>query len=169
MGSWSSTGGWNSATGSGWRVRRDAPAGVPRTARGWTAPDIIAMVVAFLVHWEFGVAFLALKLWQQASGYPGSAFAFGIEKWEALVAATRSLLGGTHLPFSLNVGPRSSGNQAFDAWRETELARIEAERTKLRAAERDFAGYRDELLQVTDREDFERFMQARNSPQNRPQ
>ena len=63
----------------------------------------------------------------------------------------------------MRAGPRSSGNHAFDRWRHAELARIEAERDRLRGAERDFAAYRDELLHAKDRDDFERFMQARAS------
>ena len=61
------------------------------------------------------------------------------------------------------VSSRTSGNQAFDSWRETELSRIEAERSKLRTAEREFAAYRDELLHAKEREDFDRFMHTRNS------
>ena len=102
-----------------------------------------------------------LKLWQQASGYPGSVFAFAREKWDGLVSVARSVLSGASVP-SLHLGARSSGNQAFDAWRRTELSRIEAERERLRHAERDFAAYRDELLHAKDREDFDRFMQARD-------
>lgn len=168
MGGWSSTGGWKSAAcDTGWRTRSQA--NLPSVAGRWTAPDIAVTVVAFMVHWEFGLAFLGLKLWQQASGYPGSVFAFTREKWEALVGASRSLLSGTRLPFSFSMGPRSSGNHAFDAWRETELARIDAERAKLRTAEREFATYREELLHARDREHFEQFMQARTNTPNASQ
>ena len=66
------------------------------------------------------------------------------------------------MPFSVHFGQTSSGNHAFDAWRRTELARIDAERAKLRTAELDFASYHDELLQAKDRDDFERFMRARS-------
>lgn len=153
-------GGWKAAGNSGWEVRSDKGPGLPRTAGRWTAPDVGVTIVAFLVHWEFGLAFLALKLWQQASGYPGSVFSFAREKWEGLVSMARGLMSGVSLP-SMHLGPRSTGNHAFDAWRRTELERIEAERSKLRAAEREFTAYRDELLHAKDREDFERFMQSR--------
>ncbi len=157
--------GWN-GSGYGWhRARRRAAPGVS-DAGGWTLADTATIVVAAMIRWELAAAFVALKLWQQASGYRGSAFSFAREKWEGLVGATRSLLAGGALP-SLHVGssgfgPRSSGNNAFDRWRRTELARIEGERERLRGAERDFAAYRDELLHAKDREDFERFMQARS-------
>ena len=154
MGVWSEGRHWQ-------RVRR-RDAGVPGAMGRWTVPDIAATLVAFAVHWEVGVAFLGLKLWQQASGYQGSVFAFASEKWEGLVGLARSVLAGANMP-SLYIGPRSSGNAAFDTWRRTELSRIEAEREKLRMAEQEFATYRDELLHVKDREDFQRFMQARDN------
>ena len=153
--------GWSE--GRQWqRVRRRDAAGVPGTGGRWTVPDAAATLVGFAIHWELGVAFLGLKLWQQASGYPGSVFAFASERWEALVGFARSVMSGAAMP-SLHIGPRSSGNLAFDTWRRTELTRIEAEREKLRVAEREFAAYRDELLHVKDREDFQRFMQARDT------
>jgi hypothetical protein len=68
-------------------------------------------------------------------------------------------------------GYRSSGNSAFDAWREGELARLEEERRKLEAAEREFSDYIESLRRAKDREEFERFMRDRNSggqPQDRP-
>ena len=154
MGGWSESKNWQ-------RMRRRDAAGVPGTSGRWTVPDVATMLVAFAVRWELGVAFIGLKVWHQASGYPGSIFSFVHEKWEQLVGVARSLMSGASMP-SLHIGPKSSGNVAFDTWRRNELSRIEAEREKLRTAERDFTTYRDELLHVKDREDFQRFMQARD-------
>ena len=153
-------GGWSNDA-HGWQsMRRGRTSSVSCAGGRWTMPDIAATVVAFAIHWELGLAFLGLKLWQQASGYPGSVFSFARQKWEWLVGAARSLMSGTSVaPWS--VGPRSSGNHAFDAWRRDELTRIEAERDRLRQAEREFVAYREELLHAKDREDFDRFMQAR--------
>ena len=156
--------GWGNTTRQGgWHnVRRQETAGVPRASGRWTAPDVAVMVVAFVIRWELGLAVLGLKLWQQASAYPGSLLSFARDKWEALVVVTRRLVAGQSLPFSTSVSTRSTGNKAFDAWRQGELTRIEAERDKLRAAEREFASYRDDLLQARDREAFDRFMQTRS-------
>lgn len=154
-------GGWRSADNCGWQVRRDEAAAVPRGRGRWSAPDIAVMVVAFVVHWELGLAFLGLKLWHQASGHSGSVFAFAREKWDGLVESARGFLGGNGA--TAGFGTRSSGNSAFDAWRRAELDRIEAERAKLRTAERDFAAYREELLRAKDNEDFERFMRWRDA------
>lgn len=151
---------WNTADHRGWQMRRDREAGLPQGGTRFTAPDLGIAIIALVIKWELCVAFLALKLWQQASGHRGSVFVFAREKWEALVAFTRSVTSGSALP-SMSFGVRSSGNHAFDDWRRTELERIEAERAKLRAAEREFNAYRDELLHANDRADFERFMRAR--------
>ena len=141
---------------------------IPHNNR-WTGLDVFALVVCFWARWELGVAFLGLKLWHQASGFEGSVFAFARLKWDALVSLTRAVLAGRAMPFSLHVGRlhvgrASSGNRAFDTWRDSELSRIEAERAKLRTAERAFVSYHDELLQAKDREDFDRFMRARGAP-----
>lgn len=62
---------------------------------------------------------------------------------------------------------RSSGNAAFDDWRAGELARLEEERRKLEDAEREFSEHIDELRKARDREEFQRFMDARRN-RNQP-
>ena len=52
----------------------------------------------------------------------------------------------------------SSGNRAFDEWRAGELGRLEEERRKLVAAEREFAEFLEQLRRARDREEFYRFM-----------
>ena len=154
-------GGWSNAARQGtWSDAGQTDRATRRKPRGWTSADAAVLVGAFVIRWELGLAFLALKLWHQASGYDGSVFSFARMKWNALVALTRAVLEGGVLPFSLNLGPKSSGNLAFDAWRRGELERIESERLKLQDAERAFTSYRDDLLQARDREAFDRFMQA---------
>ena len=61
----------------------------------------------------------------------------------------------------------STGNRAFDEWRATELARLEEERNRLAAAEREFAAYMENLRHAKDREEFERFMNQRRDRQER--
>lgn len=154
-------GGWNAAS-QGWhRARRDRRGEMSEGGR-WTVPDVAALLLAFAARWELGLAFLGLKLWHQVSGSRLSTLGFARAKWDGLVALTRGFATGGSAPFSLHVGPRSSGNAAFDRWRATELARLDAERGKLASAEREFTRYRDELLHAKDREDFDRFMRARD-------
>ena len=132
-------------------------------SRGWTSADLTLLVVAFIVRWELGLGFLALKLWHQASGYEGSTLSFARLKWNGLVTLARAVFEGRALPISLSFGAKSSGNLAFDAWRRGELERIAIERRKLQVAEGEFASYRDDLLQARDREAFDRFMRSRES------
>jgi hypothetical protein len=158
MSGWSKAarhGGWAYPSGEDMRPRR--------RHRGWAPAEVAVLVVAFVIRWELGLAFLALKLWHQSSGFEGGVFTFARTKWDELVAFTSAMAGQTGLPFAVHGGPRSSGNLAFDAWRQSELDRIEAERQKLRNAEHEFAAYREELLRARDREAFERFMQGRSA------
>ncbi|QGY03395.1 DUF2852 domain-containing protein [Methylobacterium mesophilicum SR1.6/6] len=53
---------------------------------------------------------------------------------------------------------RTSGNTAFDAWRDGEISRIEAERRALETRLREFLGFVDKLKRARDRETFERFV-----------
>lgn len=154
-------GGWsNAARGGQWaELGRDGRR--KDKGRGWTTADVAILVVAFVARWELGMAFLALKLWHQASDYDGSTLSFARMKWNGLVALTRAMLDGGKLPVSFSLGPKSSGNLSFDAWRQGELERIAVERSKLQAAEVEFTRYRDDLLQARDREAFDRFMQTR--------
>ena len=60
-------------------------------------------------------------------------------------------------------GLRSTGNSAFDDWRNTELARLEEERRKLAAAQAEFEAHLDNLRRAKDRAEFEGFMAARKA------
>ena len=155
-------GGWNAAS-QGWsQSRRGRRGAQPAEGGRWTATDVLALVVAFTIRWELGLAVLALKLWHQASGRRISTLAFARAKWDALAMSVRGLAIGNRLPLTLHVGPRSSGSPAFDGWRQDELARIASERAKLAEAEEEFARYRDDLLRARDREHFDRFMRSRD-------
>ena len=156
-------GGWNAAS-QGWaRTRRDRDKASAFAGGGrWTPSDVVAVVIAFAIRWELGLAFLALKLWHQTSGRRISTLAFAREKWDALSTTIQGFASGARLPMTLHVGPRSSGSPAFDSWRQDELTRIAAERAKLAEAEEEFSRYRDELLRARDRDHFDRFMRSRD-------
>ncbi|MWV20426.1 DUF2852 domain-containing protein [Methylobacterium sp. 2A] len=53
---------------------------------------------------------------------------------------------------------RTSGNSAFDAWRDGEIDRIAAQRRALETRRQDFAGFVDALKRAEDRATFDRFM-----------
>ncbi len=135
---------------------------------GWKPIELVAMILGFIVFWPIGLAILLAKIWQKKSAYAGDLPSFVEtkfrEKWEKKMRrhwACRSSgdFAGRHWEF--HSGMRSSGNVAFDEWREAELARLEEERQKLLAAEREFADYMENLRRAKDREEFDRFMAAR--------
>ena len=84
------------------------------------------------------------------------------DRWEAKMGRHWGCGGRTDFG-ARSWSARSSGNLAFDEWRETELARLEEERQKLLAAEREFAAYMENLRRAKDREEFDRFMAARRN------
>ena len=125
----------------------------------WKPVEILAMVLGFIVFWPIGLAVLGWKFWQKKSGYPGDIISFGREKW-ASWAHSSSRWGFAVNNWAGGFGMGSTGNRAFDEWRSSELARLEEERQKLVAAEREFAEFMENLRHARDREEFERFMDA---------
>jgi hypothetical protein len=158
-----------------WNAASDAAAGRGRRC-GWTGSwriaEIAAMVLGFIVFWPIGLAVLAFKIWQQRTGYEGDLAAF----CRSTVEGARAGRWGD-APFGAWTnswrgcgrwrGPRT-GNHAFDAWRDAELARLEEERRKLETAEREFAAFMDDLRKARDREEFDRFMRERRNQTAQP-
>jgi Protein of unknown function (DUF2852) len=130
----------------------------------WKPIEILAMILGFIVFWPIGLAVLGWKLWQRKSGYPGDLVAFGREKW-GYWTRPGSRQWGFERPDWYGFGVSSSGNRAFDEWRAAELARLEEERQRRVAAEREFAEFMEELRHAKDREEFERFMNERRNRQ----
>lgn len=143
----------NPAWGPGWRHRGGCRAG------RWRPLELLAMILGFMVFWPIGLAVIFFKLWQNRSGYQGDMFTFAHERAEE---ARRACRGWSH-NFNGPRGFRSTGNSAFDEWRAGELARLEEERRKLEAAEREFSEHIENLRRARDREEFDRFMRARGA------
>jgi hypothetical protein len=137
-------------------------------ARGepWKLVEILAMVLGFIVFWPIGLAVIGWKIWQRKSGYPGDIVTFGREKWRTNWGSSRWGFAESQRPSS-SFASYPTGNRAFDEWRAAELARLEEERQRLAAAEREFADYMENLRHATDREEFERFMSERRERQGR--
>lgn len=135
----------------------------------WKPLEIVAVILGFIVFWPIGLAILIFKIWQRRHGYQGDLFAFAQERAADLQARWNECCtgqSGRGRTAGAWRGPgfmRSSGNTAFDDWRESELARLEEERRKLAEAEREFAEHIEELRRAKDREEFESFMQARRN------
>lgn len=112
------------------------------------------MVVSFILFWPVGLAVLAFLLWSGRMGCGSNAnkgrwpsrFA---DKMERTASAwsndVRSGLGGG-----------SSGNRAFDEYREATLRRLEEE-------QREFRDFLDNLRHAKDRSEFDQFMAGRKT------
>ena len=109
----------------------------------WRPLEIAAMVLGFIVFWPIGLAVLLYVLWRKQRGED------------------------TALPHWVpRIGPhtRSTGNSAFEDWKQAELDRLEEERRKLASAQQEFESFLDNLKRAKDREEFDRFMGERNRP-----
>jgi hypothetical protein len=150
MGCYRNSRAWSSQSeGSAWSAQ-----GCGRM--NWKLGEITAMVLGFMIFWPIGLAILLAKIWQRQSGAERDLFSFVQEKASRFEESLRP-----HRSQSGFSGWGSSGNSAFDEWRESELARLEEERRKLADAEREFADHIEQLRRARDREEFESFMRAR--------
>ncbi len=138
----------------------------------WRGLEIAAVVLGFVLYWPIGMALLFWKLWRNRNGQTEDfvtaargAFQENVmnrwpETFRGWGCSARRDAPAAAWGFA---GPRSTGNSAFDDWRSSELARLEEERRKLEAAEREFSDYIESLRRAKDREEFERFMRDRNA------
>lgn len=143
---------WNNqayATGSGPSSGPFWPSGGITGERScgkwWTLGPLglAAMIFGFIVWWPLGLGVLAFNIYKRRGG-------------EMNVS---DLFDRARAPFAAS----PTGNVAFDDWRKAEIERIEKEREKLADAEREFSAFVTELRRAKDREEFDRFMQARRS------
>ena len=135
-----------------------------RRGSRWSAFEIIAMILGFVVFWPIGLAILGYKFWQSRYGGPDLQ-TLAADKWQDARAMMSSNSG-----WACGAARRASrfyaaptGNAAFDEWRTAELARLDEERRKLDDAQREFAEYVDAIRRAKDREEFERFMAERRA------
>ena len=117
------------------------PSDLLRRFKTW---EIVAVVAGLVVWWPLGLAFLIWKLWKLKDE--------GAWDWPSFDRAR----------FDFAVGG-ATGNEAFDAYKREQLARLEEERRKLEEEQRAFARFLDELKRTRDRETFDRFMAERRN------
>ena len=113
---------------------------------------IAAMVAGFVLFWPIGLTILAYMLWsgRMSCGWHGSR-----ARWETRFAdkfdRARARVEDEMRNFSKTY---SSGNRAFDDYREATLKRLEEE-------EREFRTFLDRLRQAKDKSEFDQFMAER--------
>ena len=126
--------------------------------RGKELIGIALMVLGFVLFWPLGMAMLAYILWGEMFG--GSA-----EKAEAFMHRQRNYWSKRDYR---RHSRHSSGNAAFDHYREEQLKRLDEERRRLDEERREFAEYMDNLAKARDREEFDRFMRERRKNDGGP-
>ena len=127
--------------------------GVVTTLDDYGRPAWIGvMVLAFILFWPVGLAILAYLIW---SGRMGCGRSGDMSRWQRRMADRwdnkmqrwgRDFRGG--FP--------SSGNAAFDDYREDTLRRLEEE-------QREFREFLERLRKAKDKEEFDHFMADRRS------
>lgn len=109
---------------------------------------ITAMVLGFVVFWPIGLAVLAYMLW---SGRMGCWKNKGPGQWHNERAGNKkSRWGGSQWRHG------SSGNRAFDEYREETLRRLEDE-------QREFTDFLERLRHARDKAEFDQFMAERRN------
>ncbi len=123
----------------------------------WTPATIALMVLGFVVFWPLGLAMLAYIIW----GDRLDGFKRDVNRaTDGIFAGCRR--GSEKAARWGQGGFARTGNVAFDAWREKELARLDEERRKLDEIREEFDEYARELRRAKDQEEFDRFMANRN-------
>lgn len=121
----------------------------------WSPLTIALMVLGFIVFWPLGLAMLAYIVWGEKFG--GSA-----ERADAWVSRQRARAERCGRHFRRGGFAMSSGNAAFDDYRDEQLKRLEEERRRLDEEVHEFHEYMRNLRMAKDREEFDRFMRQRN-------
>jgi biopolymer transport protein ExbB/TolQ len=122
----------------------------------WTPVTIAMMIIGFMVFWPLGLAMIAYITWgDRLDNFKGE-----VNRATDRFAdsCSRHARGG----HSWHRAP--SGNVAFDEWREQELERLDEERRKLNEMRKEFEDYSRELRRAKDKDEFDRFMAARDAP-----
>ncbi len=103
----------------------------------WSPLTIALMVIGFIVWWPLGLAMLAWIIW-------GDDF---IKWWDESQHRMQSR--------------GSTGNEAFEDYRRSELDRLEQERQRIEREAVEFQEFMRDLRKARDREEFDRFMAER--------
>jgi hypothetical protein len=120
----------------------------------WSPLTIGLMVLGFIVFWPIGLAVLGYILWGEKFG--GSA-----DKAQTYFNQAKSWCTSSSRKAGFETGFASTGNAAFDSYREEQLRRLEEERRRLDEEIDAFREHLANLRKARDREEFDRFMDER--------
>lgn len=114
------------------------------------------MVISFILFWPLGLAVLAFLIWSGRMGHGWGCSSHGDRaRWKQRFAGKWERRHGD----GWRGGFSSSGNRAFDEYREATLTRLEDE-------QREFREFLERLRLAKDRSEFDQFMADRK---NRPE
>lgn len=118
----------------------------------WGRPAWIGfMVISFILFWPVGLAVLAFLLW---SGRMGCGSRMNKGRWSSRFADKMERTASAWSNDARSGFGGSSGNRAFDEYREATLRRLEEE-------QREFRDFLDNLRHAKDRAEFDQFMASR--------
>ena len=122
----------------------------------WTPATIALMVIGFMVFWPLGLAMLAYIIWGDR-----------LDTFKADVNRATDDFASAFRKKSGYGAAASSGNVAFDEWRDSELSRLDEERKKLDEMRHEFDQHMRDLRMARDRKEFEQFMADRQASQKK--
>lgn len=111
------------------------------------------MVISFILFWPLGLAVLAFLLWSGRMGHGWGCSMGDRSRWKQRFADRWERNGGDR--WRGGAFP-SSGNRAFDEYREATLKRLEDE-------QREFREFLERLRLAKDRAEFDQFMADRKN------
>jgi hypothetical protein len=112
---------------------------ITRRKSRWTPLGVAAAVLGFVTWWPIGLAVVAYIMW---GGSVDDLASNAVDQFKTAFKSNTTSRSG------------SSGNAAFDAYREETLHRLEEEQAE-------FNSFMSKLREARDREEFERFMSDR--------
>ena len=139
----------------------------------WSILEMGAVLGGFIVFWPLGLAALYMKhrngeIWKGASDMQSPFKDGSWTSWkgprDAAEHFTSNFGGGWKKPNWGGQGFSATGNHAFDEYRKTKIAEMEALRCKLDEERAEFDDFLRNLRKSKDAEDFERFMAQKNAP-----
>ncbi len=115
------------------------------------------MVLGFIIFWPVGLGLLAYLIWSGRMGCKGRGSGWGRDMSRFAGRWDRGSWSGFSGRHGSRQGPmHSSGNHAFDEYREEMLKRLEEE-------QKEFGDYLERLRMAKDKAEFEQFMADRRS------
>lgn len=161
-------GSWNQQGGS----QQGGPQGGswPNNAYAWwsiSRPLMIAgTIIGFMLWWPIGLVMLCIAIWNKKMGRAFFGYGPGFGGWNN--AGGNGSNGGPWTPpwmswkgfccgGARNAAPPSSGNHAFDEYRNQTLQRLEEE-------QREFSAFLERLRFARDKSEFDQFMSERRQP-----